>query len=153
MLQGCGSMPAEPVRIERISAAELEARLPPPAAVLPLEQIVQLSRQGMAAEEVVARITASGSRYRLSASQIVELARQGMPLQVLDYMVAAERTRIFDDLATDATRREQAWRDRLEQESRLCRSPFMAPMGFPGPQPFLNNCFPLAPGSPFWRCL
>lgn len=152
LLAGCASLPAEPPKIERVSAEQIEARLPQPAAALPLEQLVTLTQQGIGADELIGRIVASASRYRLSATQLLDLARQGVPLKVLDHLVASERARIFDDLASDATRREQACRDRLEQEMRLCRSPPLAPMWFPGPQP-LMNCFPLAPGSPFWRCL
>ena len=134
-----------------MTAAELEARLPQPAAVLPLDEIVALVRQGIGAGEVIARIRASGSRYRLSASRIVELAAQGVPAEVLDHMVSAERTHIFDDMAADAARRELACLQRIEQEVQLCRNQFMSPMLFPGPQPFMN-CLPPLPGSMHWRC-
>ena len=79
LLAGCAGTPVEPPKIERISAEQLEARLPQPMAALPLEQVVALARQGVAAEEIIARIAASASRYRLSAGQILELARQGVP--------------------------------------------------------------------------
>ena len=152
ILAGCADAPLAPPRIERISAEQLEARLPQPAAALPLEQVVALARQGIAAEDIIARMTGSASRYRLSAGQIVELARQGVPLVVLDHMVASERRSIFDDLATDANNRDQACRERIEQEARQCRQQMMGPMFMPGPYPMIN-CFPLSPGSPFWRCL
>ena len=152
ILQGCAGTPVEPPKIERISAEQLEARLPQPAAVLPLEQIELLARQGASAEDLIARITASGSRYRLSASQIAELAKQGVPLAVLDHMVAAERRQIFDDMAADANNRDQACRERVNQEINWCRNQMSGPMFMPGPYPMFN-CFPLTPGSPFWRCL
>lgn len=152
LLQGCADTPVAPPRIERISAEQLEARLPQPAAALPLDQIVLLARQGVAADDIIARITASASRYRLSAGQIVELAQQGVPLAVLDHVVAAERRQIFDDMAADANNRDQACRERLEQEVRMCRNQMFGPMLMPGPYPMIN-CFPLTPGSPFWRCL
>lgn len=152
LLPGCGGMPAEPPRIERISAEQLEASLPQPTAALPLEQVVALVRQGVGATEIIGRITASGSRYRLSATQLVELERQGVPLAILDHMVADERRHIFDDMAADAARRDQACRLRIEQEVLLCRSQAMPPVWFPGQPPFMN-CFPSPPGSPFWRCL
>ncbi len=154
LLHACADAPVAPPRIERISAEQLEARLPQPAAALPLEQVVALSRQGIAAEEIIARITASASRYRLSAGQIVELAQQGVRLAVLDHMVAAERHRIFDDMATDANDRDRACRERIEQEVRMCRNQTMGPLLMPGAYPYpMINCFPLTPGSPFWRCL
>ncbi|MDK9704790.1 MAG: hypothetical protein OEL20_16810 [Sulfuritalea sp.] len=152
ILQGCAGVPAEPPKIERISAEQLEARLPQPVAAMPLEQIVALSNLGIPAEELIGRITTSGSRYRLSATQIIELAKQGVPLAVLDHMVAAERSVIFDGMAADANKREQACRDRIEHEVRVCRSQMMSPVWFPGPHPF-GHCFPMAPGSPFWHCM
>lgn len=154
ILQACAGTPVEPPKIERISAEQLEARLPQPSAALPLEQVVQLARQGVAADELITRITASDSRYRISASRIVELASQGVPLAVLDHMVAAERQRIFDDMAADANNRERVFHERIDQELRMCRNQMIGPMfsyGPYGPYPAIN-CFPLAPGLPFRRC-
>jgi hypothetical protein len=95
---------------------------------------------------------ASGSRYRLSATQLVELARDGVTLAVLDHLVAAERHRIFDELAADANQRDQACRERIAQEVQACRNQYFGPMLVPGPYPMFN-CFPLGPGSPYWRCM
>ena len=141
ILQGCAGAPAGPPKIERMTAAELEAHLPQPAAALPPEQIVALVRQGMGADEIIGRIAQSGSRYRLSATRIVELAQQGVPLAVIDHMVSAERTRIFDDMAAEARRRELTCQERLAQEVNLRRSQAMMPMWSPWPQPFVH-CFP-----------
>lgn len=154
LLPGCADAPLAPPKIDRISAEQLEARLPQPAAALPLEQVVALARQGVAAEEIIARMVASASRYRLSAGQILELAAQGVSRTVLDHIVAAERHQIFDDMATETNRRDAACRERIEQELRQCRNQVMGPMMMPGSYPFpMINCFPLSPGSPFWRCL
>ncbi len=154
LLPGCADTPVAPPRIDRISAEQLEARLPQPVAALPPEQVVALARQGIAAGEIISRIAASASRYRLSAGQILELAAQGVPREVLDHMVAAERHQIFDDMAAEANRRDAACRERIEQELRQCRNQVMGPMMMPGSYPFpMINCFPLSPGSPFWRCL
>lgn len=154
LLPGCADTPLAPPKIDRISAEQLEARLPQPVAALPLEQVVALARQGFATEEIISRMVASASRYRLSAGQILELAAQGVPREVLDHMVAAERRQIFDDMAADANRRDEACNLRIEQELRHCRNQVIGPMLMPGPYPFpMINCFPLSPGSPFWRCL
>ena len=151
---GCAEAPLAPPKIDRISAEQLEALLPQPVAALPLEQVVALARQGIAADEIISRIAASASRYRLSAGQILELAAQGVPRELLDHMVAAERRQIFDDMAAEANRREEACNQRIEQELRHCRNQVMGPMLMPGPYPFpMINCFPLSPGSPFWRCM
>jgi hypothetical protein len=106
----------------------------------------------VAAEDIIARITASASRYRLSAGQILELARQGVPAAVLDHMLAAERHQIFDELASETNKRDQACRERIDQEVRACRNQTMGPLLMPGPYPMFN-CFPLGPGSPYWRCM
>ena len=151
ILQACAGTPAAPPKIERIGPEQLEARLPQPAAALPPEQIVALARQGIAAEEIIGRITASGSRYRLSATRLVELAWQGVPLAVLDHLVAAERRNIFDDVAADANAREKACQERIAQEVLACRRQNMPPLLFPGQHPF-THCFPAPPGSMFWRC-
>ena len=152
LLAACAGVPVEPPRIERLSAEQLEARVPTPAAALPLEQVVALSKQGVAAAEIVERIKSSASRYRLSATQLVELAREGVALAVLDHLVAAERQRIFEELAADANQRDQACRERIAQEVQACRSQYMGPLLVPGPYPMFN-CFPLGPGSPYWRCM
>jgi hypothetical protein len=152
ILQGCAGVPAEPPKIERISAEQLEASLAQPVAAMPLEQIVALSRQGIPAAELIGRIKSSGSRYRLSATHITEMEKQGVPLAVLDHMVSAERSYIFDGMAADANNREQACRERIAQEVFNCRSQTFGPMWFPGPQPMMN-CFPLGPGSLLWRCM
>lgn len=152
LLAACAGVPPEPPKIERLSAEQLEASLPPPAATLPLEQVVALAQQGLAAGDIIARITASASRYRLSARQILDLARQGVPVAVLDHLVAAERRQIFDDMAADANRRDLACRERIDEEVRACRNQFMGPLLAPGPYP-MQNCFPLGPGSPYWRCM
>ncbi|OHC62780.1 MAG: hypothetical protein A2045_08995 [Rhodocyclales bacterium GWA2_65_20] len=140
LLQGCAGTPVVPPKIERMTAAQLEARLPQPVAVLSLEQVVVLARQGIGAGEIIARIRASGSRYRLSASRIVEMAAQGVPPEVLDHMVSAERTRIFDDMAAEAQRREQVCLQRIEQEANLYRLQTMQPMSPCWPYPM--NRFP-----------
>jgi len=151
ILQGCAGVPPEPPKIERLSAGQLEASLPQPAAAMPLQQIVALARLGVPAEELIGRIKQSGSRYRLSASQIVELAGQGVPLAVLDHMVAGERLRIFDDMAGEVERREKLCLDRIELELRHCRA--QIPMQwFPGQHRF-GHCFPTAPNSPFRQCM
>lgn len=140
LLQGCAGTPVVPPKIERMTATELEARLPQPVAALQLDEIVALARQGIGAGEIIARIRASASRYRLSASRIVELAAQGVPLEVLDEMVSGERTRIFDDMAAEVQRRERVCLQRIEQETNLYRLQTMQPMWPCWPYPM--NRFP-----------
>lgn len=151
VLGGCGEMPVEPPRIDRISAEQLETRLPPPVATVTLEQIVTLAREGVAADEIIARIKASGSRYRLSAKQMVELTLKNVPVAVLDYMIDSERRQIFDGMAADVNAREVACQDRLAREVEFCRRQMEPFLWYPRHQPF-SNCMPPMPGSNFWRC-
>lgn len=149
VLAGCAAgPPPQAPRVERLSGEELEARLPQPASAISLADIVAMSRAGTVPEEIVRRIGAAQARYRLSATQVVELERQGVALAVLDHMVEAERRAIFDDLAADIARREQACLERIAQEVRQCRLQSMAPLW---PHPFAT-CWPPHPAMPYWRC-
>jgi hypothetical protein len=151
MLHGCAATPAKSPRIERLGVEQLAARLPQPAAALPLERIVALAKQGVADDDLMARIAASGSRYRLSASMIIDLAAQGVPLKVLDHMVDSERQYLFDDQAAAASRAEQACQQRVEKELVLCRAQAMQAPWHPWPQPF-GTCLPSPGGWLNWHC-
>jgi len=151
MLHGCAATPAHSPRIERIGAEQLATRLPQPAAALPLERIVALAKQGVADDELIARIVASGSRYRLSASMIIDLAAQGVPLKALDHMVDSERQHLFDDQAAAAGAAEKACQQRVEKELVLCRAQAMQAPWYPWPQPFVP-CLPSPGGSLYWHC-
>ncbi|BCX89669.1 hypothetical protein MIN45_P2042 [Methylomarinovum tepidoasis] len=56
---------------------------PPP---LTIPQIIALSRQGESASEIIARIRASHTLYRLLPNQIERLRREGVPEAVIDYI-------------------------------------------------------------------
>lgn len=150
LLAGCAAgPPPQAPRVERLSGAELAARLPQPASPVGLAEIVAMSRAGKEPEEIVKGLAAAHARYRLSATQVVELERQGVALAVLDHMVDGERRAIFDDLAAEIARREQACLERIAQEVRQCRlQTMMSPFW---PHPFAN-CWPPHPGMPYWRC-
>jgi hypothetical protein len=148
LLAACAEVPSQPARIERISAKELEARLPQPASAVSLADVVAMSHAGLPPAEIARRLDAAHARFRLSATQVTELHRQGVALTVLDHIVAAERRAVFEEVATDIARREQACNDRIGQELRQCRL-----QSFPAlwPHPFAT-CWPPGPGHPFWRC-
>lgn len=75
-------------------------RRPPPT----LEQVVDMSRSGMSAEDIVRELRETGAVYPLSGSQIAKLHDKGVPEAVLDYLQQAyvdhvrwqERSRIDD---------------------------------------------------------
>ncbi|HPQ94861.1 MAG: hypothetical protein KDI44_04620 [Thiothrix sp.] len=73
---------------------------PRPTATVP--EIIQLSRQKVPPDQIVARMRASGTYYHLSASQLADLRRQGVSDQVIDYMQLTY---------LEAVRRNQAMRD------------------------------------------
>jgi hypothetical protein len=90
-LGGCSGMP----------------RRPPPS----LDQIVEMSKSGKAAEEIIQELRETRAVYRLSGSQIARLHEQGVPDPVLDYM-------------------QDAYMDRVRWESRTMYD-----------SPFWWNCF------------
>jgi hypothetical protein len=57
-------------------------RQPPPG----LEEIVQMSQQGVAPEDIIEQMRASRAVYRLPASELAKLKERGVPDVVLDYM-------------------------------------------------------------------
>ena len=149
LVAGCASAPpAQAPAIDRISGAALEAKLPAPAAEIGLEDIVAMSKRGETAARVIGKIDESHSHYRLNAHAIVELSQKGVDLAVLDHMIEAERQRIFTDMATEISQRDQACLDRVEREVRQCR---LQSMPYWPAQPFAT-CWPPHAGFPYWRC-
>lgn len=96
-----------------------------PAARLTAQDLVRLSREGLAPQAIVARIRESGSRFDLSASRLLELDRQGVDAAVLDYIVEAERRAKEADLADALVKKEAAEaRSRAELERRREARPY-----------------------------
>jgi hypothetical protein len=56
--------------------------LPPPTTA----EIVQMAKEGVGADEIMKRITASRAVYPLPASEFARLREQGVPDQVIDLM-------------------------------------------------------------------
>jgi len=86
ILTACSSTPQREPEIQRISAEELDKLLPPPVAALSLDEIVQLSKQGLSAEDIIKKIQESKSQYVLTPSQYLDLNKQGVSTKVLDYI-------------------------------------------------------------------
>ena len=61
------------------------ATTPAPPSVT-TEQILQMSRAGVPAADIVQKMRDAGTVYRLSGSQLAQLKSQGVPDDVLDYM-------------------------------------------------------------------
>ncbi len=60
-------------------------RRPPPT----LEQIVEMSRQGVPAEEIIQQLKESRAVYELSGSQLARMHEHGVPEAVLDHLQQA----------------------------------------------------------------
>lgn len=63
--------------------ASLTTPLPPAPTV---EEIVQMSKDKVAPEEIIRRMREARAVYRLSASQLAEISNRGVADQVIDYM-------------------------------------------------------------------
>jgi len=107
LLAGCAATPAHDPQIQRISSEELERIMPKPVPNLTLDEIIQLSKQGMTAEQIIEKIKASNSRYDLTPSQSLELSKQGVDTRVLDYMYAAREQALREVFADEINQREK----------------------------------------------
>ena len=64
---------------------------PPPPSI---EQIIEMSRSGTPADEIIRTLQQTRAVYPLTASQILKLHEHGVPDAVLDYMQNAYAERI-----------------------------------------------------------
>lgn len=90
-------------------------RKPPPS----LAEVVQMSQDGVPAEEIVGRLRESRAVYPLSGSRLAQLREDGVQDEVLDYL-------------------QQAYVDSIRRQERLYyRDPFWASGCF--------GCYPYRP--------
>jgi hypothetical protein len=79
-----------------IGCATFGKPLPPAPTVA---EIVQLAKDGVAAEDIIKRMEDAQAVYRLPASELAKLREQGVPDKVVDYMqqtyIADERWREY----------------------------------------------------------
>ncbi len=118
---GCSATPERDARgnpkIERLSEDAL-ARLPAPEPKLTAEDIVRLSREGLAPEKIIERFQATHSRLGIPRSEIMELGKQGVDRKVLDTLAEAEERARQTDVADSLARRdaEQAREEERRRE-------------------------------------
>jgi hypothetical protein len=117
--------------IDRISDEELARIMPKPVAALSLEDLVELSKEGATADQVIDKIRETNSFYDLTPSQSVELDRQGIDSKVLDYIHASHERVLRNNVADELNRREKSRRAELEnlkkqqlQPQQLLYDPF-----------------------------
>ena len=125
MLTGCASTGSNAGRVERITPEELAKILPAPVATIPLSEIVTDSKQGKKADEIIAKIKASNSRYALTPSQVLNLNQQGIDIKVLDYIQQSNELAQQNAIAEELNKREKekrATQKLLNQQRDLNRN-------------------------------
>jgi hypothetical protein len=118
MLSGCASTGAGQGKVERITPEQLAKILPPPVATVTLAEVVADAKQGKTADEIIAKIKASNSRYELTPTQTIDLSKQGVDVKVLDYMHQSNELAKQNAIADEMNKREQAKQAALKQLQR-----------------------------------
>ena len=119
LLAGCATNPEKPApQIQRISAEELEHLLPKPDPNLTYDELVRLSREGMAPEAIIEKIKQSNSSYELTPAHAVELSTQGVNVKVLDFIHAAREQALRDGFADELNKRDRQRRNEVESLQR-----------------------------------
>jgi hypothetical protein len=133
---GCASVPEQAPQIQRISPEELERIMPKPVPNLSLEEIIQLSKAKVSADDIIQKIKDSASQYALTPTQVLDLSKHGVDSKVLDYIQAAHEQAIRDSFADEINKREKAKlveQEKLKREYRL-NQPYYDPFwGYPRP--------------------
>ncbi len=118
LLTGCASTGGQQGQVERITPEQLAKLIPPPVATLSLDEIVTDSKTGKTADEIIAKIKASNSRYDLTSTQILDLHKQGVDARVLDYIQESNEKAKQNAIADEMNKREQEKRTAMKQLQR-----------------------------------
>jgi hypothetical protein len=128
MLSACATTgTTKQAEVERITPEELAKLLPPPVAIVTLDEIVLDSKAGKTADEIIAKITASNSRYELSSVQVLDLNKQGVDIRVIDYIQQSNELAKQNAIADEMNKRAQERRDAekvLKRERDIARSQY-----------------------------
>lgn len=113
--------------IDRVSDAELSRIMLKPNAALSLDEIVQMSKNGAAPEEIIEKIKTSNSYYDLTPSQALQLSKQGVNSKVLDYIYESREAALKNNIAEEINKRERAKKNaerQLERERNFNPYPY-----------------------------
>ena len=152
VLSGCASTGARQAEVERITPEQLAKIMPPPVATVSLKEVVADSKAGKTADDIIAKIKASNSRYELTPTQTLDLNKQGVDTKVLDYMHQSNELAKQNAIADEMNKREQDKRvaqKQLQRERALSQSyygdyydsPFYNPYYNYGYNPYFGNRF------------
>lgn len=130
LLAGCASTGNKPSQVERITPEELAKLIPPPVATVSLDEIVTDSKAGKSADEIIAKIKNSNSRYELSPTQVLDLNKQGVDVKVLDYIQQSNELAKQNAIAEEINKREKekaAAKKQLQRERALNHNRYYDP--------------------------
>lgn len=153
---GCASTGAQQSKVERITPEELAKLIPPPVATVSLDEIVADSKAGKSADDIIAKIKNSNSRYELTSTQVLDLNQQGVDAKVLDYIQQSNELAKQNIIAEEMNKREQekaAAKKQLQRERALNNNRFYDPFWGPGFGAFYGRGFygPIGPAGRYWR--
>ena len=107
-----------PQKIDRISEEELSRIMPKPTAVLSLDELVRLSKDGASADQIIEKIRLSNSSYDLTPTQAVDLNKLGVDNKVLDYIHTSREQAVRNNVADELNQREKLKRAEVEKLKR-----------------------------------
>ena len=130
ILSACASTGTQQSKVERITPQELAKLIPPPVATVSLDEIVTDSKAGKSADDIIAKIKNSNSRYELSSTQVLDLNKQGVDAKVLDYIQQSNELAKQNAIAEEMNKREQeknAAKKQLQRERALNNNRYYDP--------------------------
>ena len=122
VLSGCATSGTQnkQAQIDRITPEDLAKLMPPAVATLSLDDIIKSSKQGKTADEIIAQIKTSQSRYDLSPTQVLDLNKKGVDARVLDYMQQSNELAKQNAMADEINKRakERAIAEKMLKRER-----------------------------------
>jgi PBP1b-binding outer membrane lipoprotein LpoB len=156
LLSGCASTGTQQTKVDRITPEELAKILPQPVATVTLDEIVADSKAGKTADEIIAKIKTSHSRYELTPTQTLDLNKQGVDVKVLDYIHQSNELAKQNAIADEMNKREQeksATKKQLQRE-RALNNRYYDPFWGPHFGAYYGRGFypiPIGPAGRHWR--
>lgn len=141
-LVGCAAVPGPRdasghPQLQRLDGREVE-RTAQRAHTLNMEDVAALERQGHSPEEIVARMRATGTRFKMDATQQAALQRRGASAALIDALVAAEAQAKQTDRLTEEADRATARRAADQARQEAYRAWSRDPYWWGGPYPYFG---------------